>query len=1120
MKIKNIIRSLALFITLSVSLDAVAMSSSFTTYESKLAFGKWAKVRVHETGVYEITAEQLAELGFNDINAVKVFGQGGYVLSEVLNNSQPNDLSQVPTLTTDDKIIFYALGPVQVTANSVTTKPYHTITVNPYSQYGYYFITDSDRYQPLAVAQATSNVGTTVVDSSYDYLIHNRDLFSFLNSGKTFYGEDMFDIKEFEFELPNHVNESDAVAYFAIGATTSTTNTVKATINEAPLVLSTSTLKKLTSNKEFEVNTTSASASGLLAADKYKLSFDIDKTGLEKIRLDYFTITYQRQNAFPKDSTQIRMSFAYPSKNNRVVIDGAQDDVVVWDVTNNIPYNQHTFSGDDTEMSFAQSCNANWETYVAFKPAEKLKQVHIEGFVENQNLHGASTPHMVIIYPKNFKLQAEKIAEIHNSFDNLDVLIIEESLIFNEFSSGAKDATAYRLFMKMLYDRNPQKLKYLLLLGCGSYDNRQLKGPKSENQLLTYQSADSNGIISSFVTDDYFGFLADNSGKSIPTDVLSISVGRIPAKTVEDAEATINKTLNYIIGYEIDNWRHNAVIMSDKGDEDLHTTQAEALEILLNETLGGDVLNLDKIYQEWYKIANISENIETGTENWARLRFEELLKEGLLYTSYIGHAGDITLTYYNRLWSVPDIQSTKYTHLPFITLAACETAEFDHDERSFSEELILTPNGGAIGVLSAARTVYSSQNDKLNRAVTEYLFSLKENGEYRTIGEACMEAKKTFGTTYNYNKLSFTLFGDPAVKFRFPINRAKVNQINDQSPADGFVTVNPASAITVSGIITDAEGNQDYTFNGTITVMVYDKEIPYKDLTSPNTKVVYNCKYPREKLAHSNAIVENGAYTASIALPANCLANNENGLIRIFAKANDGRIVSGCESNITIAAYTEESAMVDTKAPEITLITIDGQEVGHKVNASANPIIYFEAVDDLAINTKPNDISGSMSMVVDGGKYTVSSLSNYTSVANDGKTLSGSVNLNNLSIGKHTVKIEIYDIAGNVVSQEVSFHVVEEFVDCQLYLNGDVVRDCAEVLLISSRNVSDINIIISDTQNNVVFTKPLVSSNYVWDLYDNNGNRVKPGKYIVSATFRTDNTYGHTGQQAFIVLGE
>ena len=80
-----------------------------------------------------------------------------------------------------------------------------------------------------------------------------------------------------------------------------------------------------------------------------------------------------------------------------------------------------------------------------------------------------------------------------------------------------------------------------MVLGCGSYDNRGVNGIKSENMLLTYQSNDSQGTVSSYVTDDYFGILGDKSGASLPSDALTIAVGRIPAVDTYEAEAAINK---------------------------------------------------------------------------------------------------------------------------------------------------------------------------------------------------------------------------------------------------------------------------------------------------------------------------------------------------------------------------------------------------------------------------------------------------------------------------------------------------------------------------------------------------------------------------------------------------
>ncbi|MCG4938659.1 C25 family cysteine peptidase, partial [Parabacteroides merdae] len=73
----------------------------------------------------------------------------------------------------------------------------------------------------------------------------------------------------------------------------------------------------------------------------------------------------------------------------------------------------------------------------------------------------------------------ERLAVAHREKDGLTVEVVTPEAIYNEFSSGTPDATAYRRLMKMFYDRssslgNPPK--YLLLFGDGIYDNRGISG--------------------------------------------------------------------------------------------------------------------------------------------------------------------------------------------------------------------------------------------------------------------------------------------------------------------------------------------------------------------------------------------------------------------------------------------------------------------------------------------------------------------------------------------------------------------------------------------------------------------------------------------------------------------
>ena len=122
---------------------------------------------------------------------------------------------------------------------------------------------------------------------------------------------------------------------------------------------------------------------------------------------------------------------------------------------------------------------------VAFDPAKTLYKIKEYEVLPNQNIHGIPTPDMVIICPTKLLAKAERLAQIHRDHDNYDVLVLNQKDIFNEFSSGTPDAMAYRLMLKMFYDRNPEKLKHLLLFGGGYFDNRQLSKQLGENYLLT-----------------------------------------------------------------------------------------------------------------------------------------------------------------------------------------------------------------------------------------------------------------------------------------------------------------------------------------------------------------------------------------------------------------------------------------------------------------------------------------------------------------------------------------------------------------------------------------------------------------------------------------------------------
>ena len=100
---------------------ASAFNPSSYAAASRLASGKWMKISIHESGMYEITYDELREMGFSNPQQVKVYGSGGARIDEVLNGSAADDLTRVPMLRYGDKICFYGIGPVTLSLTGYST---------------------------------------------------------------------------------------------------------------------------------------------------------------------------------------------------------------------------------------------------------------------------------------------------------------------------------------------------------------------------------------------------------------------------------------------------------------------------------------------------------------------------------------------------------------------------------------------------------------------------------------------------------------------------------------------------------------------------------------------------------------------------------------------------------------------------------------------------------------------------------------------------------------------------------------------------------------------------------------------------------------------------------------
>ncbi|MCQ2287978.1 MAG: type IX secretion system sortase PorU [Muribaculaceae bacterium] len=1118
---------------------AMAFSSGHFAKKSKLAQGKWVKIAVNSTGVYELTDAELLAMGFSNPANVQVYGMGGNIISEILSGDYPDDLQPVSVQRYNGKLCFYALGPT--TFNMVdarTETPRYTRTINPYSTMGYYFLNEEGTQQTVDQKPVQSK-GSVMRPTSLGFTIHENDLISVGFSGKEMMGEDIVGENfNLDYTLPGiadstltvnvaaAVNSTDYEAYLRSKVITDRGNF------SVPFTLTQSRFNRIYDGRTFyrevspvaKVTTTGLSEQG-------KLNVSVYISGTPKMaKLNYFIINYTKHNTIiDGQDGQTMIGIPNLTTQDCIVLPGASESTVVWNVDEPSDPIQYTLSqrtddtGAVTGYDFTPRMSVKSAQYVAFDPTQTLKK--ISGFepVENQNLHALPTPDMLIITNKAFMEQAQRIADMHKQVDNLDVVVVDQQEVFNEFSSGTPDAMAYRLMCKMFYDRDKTKFKSLILFGPGSYDNRGLVSNKA-NRLLTYQSDRSDDKDNSFASDDFFGFLDDESGSSssLKTDMLRIGVGRYPVTSVEEAKADVDKLIKYCAAPDYGPWRNDVLINADVAsaeEADCHIFEAEGINNLIENDLNTQ-MNTNKVYVEMFQ-RSIADGT-TSTE--ARRRFVEYLQDGQYFMTYVGHAGPLVFTK-TKFWTSVMAQTTVYPHWPIMTTACCEVARYDSDQRGIAEFMFHKSNGGVIAMVGSPRESYNDQNDIMNNAFVRALFSYKAKGYMPTLGEAYRNAKQNYGYARNGNKLSFTLFGDPAIKINYPKPLFDIVTINNKdidnltAPLD----IAPMQEVTVTAQVNKEDGSGiDTDFTGDATLTLYDAKRELKTVSgtpsSGGSTVNRTIYYPRDILARVQGRVVNGVFTGKVIMPRHFKGLNESAMMRIYAhKDNSDQMVNGQYEGLNITTYNEATAVNDDNAPVIDAMFLnDEQSFTEGGTVPANSTLYINASDDVSINTMSASVGGAMKLMLDGGKSTYYLVKNYATTCDEGRQLSVAFPLEGINPGVHTLTFTVFDVAGHSATRTISFIVGETNTLTLTALETPAVDKAT--FSISGDTTPTVNLKVTDAQGNLVWTKTTATFPLTWDLKDNAGNRVKPGLYKFFGNFDDGTNYGGTNIGDLIVI--
>lgn len=1109
----------ALFV-LTCSFSASGYESSHYARSSRLATGKWVRVNVKEDGMQFISKATLQSMGFSDPSKVKVYGYGGRIISEKLTKSMPDDLPQQPVVRQGDGIMFFGVSnnlwsPIQ--SGNDGRKYSHEL--NPYSTESCYFLTDSEGGDAdIPKLPQGGSDGLTVRKTFRERLFYETEQVAVGVSGRELFGEDFRTTKSrtFTFPLIENVGNTLSVRMTAIADRNSAFSMAA---NGTPLTLTSSSK----SDSEVTYGYYTISAMTELQGSSLQLNVGMSSSGgLTTAYLDYIEVEYDRHLKMNGNELyfydSIDAATAYE-------IEGCSGATRLWDVTEpwNIREVEMTLNGNKGTFHVS---TPGYHEFVAFNPASRGATPVESARIANQDLHSLETPDMVIITLPEFREQSEAIAELHRRHDNMEVVIVEPQAIYNEFSSGCADIGGFRKFLKMLYDRGTgenkeSKLGYCLLMGAATFDNRQISDIVRScgyNFIPIYQSKGNPGGLGSYSTDDILAHLADeNESKGINGDKMLIAVGRIPARSREDANNAVRKITAYIEQPDFGNWRSNVMLVADDQNSAAHLEQSESTWDMMIRN-GGEGLKYEKIYLDAYD--RISSPLGL-TFPVAREKMLNLWKDGVMFINYIGHGSPRTWTHENLLtWS--DVNSQVNSRMPFLYAATCEFARWDDTTPSGAEIMLFSPKGGVIAMICPSRSVFISNNGFLSREMGRFFFVRDAEGNGPRMGDIMKNGKNALSYE-DSNKLRFCMLGDPALRLKLPnreslIERIGDNMMEDSAGEEQHVELKALDNMEISGCIVDKDGTPDTSFNGMIELTLMDAEEAietngWEDETGNNGKVsYYNDR--RSRLFVGKTRVTDGKWTTRLFIPYDIDNNTSPAQILTYAfDTETGNEANGSNENVVVYGRNLDIE-TDTEGPVISAFRLNHSDFSQGDLVHSEPLVLASFSDPQGINVSDSGIGHKITLTLDRRTY-FEDVNQYYSPDIDDPT-GGSITypLSGLEAGDHSLTLTVWDNANNSSSATINFTVGVNM-NPAIYDVTSYIDPSAEAVIFTvytDRPSSELECTIEIFNlngelvwNNVqdCVTDTNSSLKQEWKFIDNAGRRVPRGIYIYRARVAT-----------------
>ncbi|MBS1516491.1 MAG: type IX secretion system sortase PorU [Bacteroidetes bacterium] len=1015
---------------------------------SVLASGDFYRMEVLESGIYKLDKNYLQNAGINvsglDPRTIKIYGNGGSDLP--YNNSDPAPVDLIENrifvsgeddgqFNDNDYILFYGRNPNEWKFDTFYNTYFHKI--NKFSKVNYYWISfGGQQGQRMQTVNSGNIQGISPLPSFKDKIFDEPEINNLGSTGYLWVSQRIGVNESFTFskELKGYIPGSSLAMRFRFGNGSFFPTTWRLEDLNSGFIMNqfVSSINGFSHINLAYINNNILGVNYTLSPGKTSINFkaslrsqDGNSSSVSGY-YDYYEVQYNRY--LTAENNILRFNSPDTSGVMEYQINGFTDpDIKLLDVSNvTQPVIINPISYSNGVLRFQDNIiQSSPKEYYALNSANYKTPVSISSRFPNQNLKGeyADGASFIIIAPKEFMSAANRLKQYREQpGDNyIKTITVDIEEIYNEFSNGMVDPVAMRNFLKFAYNNWQLRPVYVMFMGDGSYDYKNIYNLYNANFKNWIPPIERNSQYSddveSYCSDDYILEVTENYPEPSSINIVDFASGRLNANSLEDVNNYIDKIIQYENPANFDKWRNEVLYIADDGwttentqgqEGSLHTDQCE--DVAQNNS--PKYLKKNKIYIVSYP----TEITPQGRRKpGANVDIIKNWNDGKLVINYTGH-GSVDLWAHERIFerqvSIPQLTNIK--KLPFITIASCDLARWDDPYiLSAAEQLVVTKDIGAIGISAAVRPVYAVPNAIYNNLLYRNLFASDTLNLRLRLGKAVFNVKQQL---YADNDLKFALLCDPTLRLGHPQHLAKIDSLNG-SPASQLFEMKALQKIKIYGSIIRPDSSFWSDYNGVLDmdVLDVDKNISIIDFSS-----LFNFKLQGGKIFSGKVNVVNGKWVMEYVVPKDISYNPGNGKIISYFKnsTSDG---IGYFDNFTISGQ-DPNAPVDTTGPEVK-IYLDSRNFRSGDIVNQNPKLIVDFFDENGLNLT-GTIGHKLEAILNDDENRKIDLTQYYTSTAGYQQGNVTYDFSNLAEGKYKLEVKAWDTYNNLQTETVEFNVI------------------------------------------------------------------------------------------------